>query len=279
MDAVASSSFAKALGCHPPWIAGVVNVTPDSFSDGGECFDENRAVDHCLQLKEDGAHILDIGGEATGPGSTPVGEAEEWRRIGGVIKRAAPVSFVSVDTYKASIAAKALEAGARMINDVSGLRADRDLARVAAKHGAYLAIMFSLESGAPPHVSGEKSFTGDVIAVISEFLRERIAFAKSQGVAEDRIIIDPGMGRYLGTAPEPSWTVLRELAAFKRLGRPVMIGVSRKGFLGGPLAGRDPISQLVAIAAIERGADVVRTHNVAMLRNFWETWQRVSVLS
>jgi dihydropteroate synthase len=247
-------------------IMGVVNVTPDSFSDGGRYLDAQAAIAHGLELEAEGAAILDVGGESTRPGADPVPEAEELRRvipvIEGLIERGAGAR-ISIDTSKARVAARALQAGATLVNDVTALRGDPDMAGVVAAGGADLCLMHMLGD---PRTMQDDPHYDDVVSDIKAFLSERMAFAAHAGIAEERILLDPGIG--FGKTVEHNLELLRRLAEFLELGRPVVIGTSRKTFLG-RLTGRDAPDQRVAatvatnVLAYERGARVFRVHDVA----------------
>ena len=262
--------FEQELGGKAPWIVGVVNVTPDSFSDGGKFFSPSAAIDHGLRLLDEGAHILDLGAEASGPGSVPISADEEFHRLEPVVKALAPLAFVSIDTYKAETARRCLGLGAKMINDVSALRADPELAAVVAEFSACIVLMFNKEKSLP-HVSGVERDYGDPVADITSELKARAKFARNAGINEKEIVLDPGMGRYLGKDDAVSWDVL---ARFDQLSNilapyPLYLGISRKGFLGGRLEERDPISQLAAVLAVQKGASFIRTHNVRMAGEFF----------
>jgi dihydropteroate synthase len=247
-------------------IMGVVNVTPDSFSDGGRYFDTRAAIEHGLELEAEGAAILDVGGESTRPGADPVPGAEELRRvipvIEGLIARGAGAR-ISVDTSKAAVAARALEAGATLVNDVTALRGDPDMAGVVAAGGAECCLMHMLGD---PRTMQDDPHYDDVVDDIKAFLTERMAFAVHAGIAEERILLDPGIG--FGKTVHHNLELLRRLGEFLDLGRPVVIGTSRKTFLG-RLTGRDAPEERVAatvatnVLAYERGARVFRVHDVA----------------
>ena len=275
MNETSSAYWQSALRGAPPYFVGVVNVTPDSFSDGGEYLNRDQAVAHARELVADGAHIIEVGGESTRPGALPITEAEEQERILPVIEAIAREAFISVDTYKAKTARLSLEAGARMINDVSALRADPEMRDVLRMHGAPVVLMHSKESGTHPHVTAGGKEYRDIIQEASAFLRDRINFAIAGGVPAERIVVDPGMGRFLSPESKYSWELLLR---FHELGRsgiaaPLLIAASRKGFLGGTLDGRDVRSQLAALIAVSRGATFVRTHNVRLMREFWDAWR------
>ncbi len=247
-------------------IMGVVNVTPDSFSDGGRYLDAQAAIAHGLELETEGATILDVGGESTRPGAAPVSESEELRRvlpvIEGLIERGTRAR-ISIDTSKAAVAARALEAGASLVNDVTALRGDPEMAGVVAQAGAGCCLMHML--GDPRTMQDDPHYE-DVVGDIKAFLRERMGFAIQAGIAEARILLDPGIG--FGKTLEHNLELLRRLSEFLDLGRPLVIGTSRKSFLG-RLTGRDSPDDRVAgtvatnVLAYERGARVFRVHDVA----------------
>jgi dihydropteroate synthase len=249
-------------------LMGVVNVTPDSFSDGGLFLDAGAAVEHGLRLVDEGAHLLDVGGESTRPGSEPVSAEEELARVLPVVERLAAESgvAVSIDTTKAAVAERALAAGATMVNDVTALRSDPDMAAVVAAADAALCLMHM--QGTPRTMQDDPRYD-DVVAEIVEFLGERIDVATGAGVAEHRICVDPGIG--FGKTVEHNLRLIRELDAFCVLGRPIVVGVSRKRFLGS-LTGRDEAGRVAAtvaanVAAFERGGRIFRVHDVAPNRD------------
>ena len=246
-------------------IMGVINVTPDSFSDGGRLFDGAAAIDAGVRMVDEGADLIDVGGESTRPGATALDDAEEQRRVLPVIEGlAARVRIpLSIDTYKATTAAAALGAGASIVNDVSGLRYEPDLANVAARHRAPLVLMHT--RGRSKDMYQQASYH-DVVAEILDELRESMAFAAKAGVAAERIILDPGLG-FAKEAPH-SYEALARLEEFAELGRPILVGPSRKSFLARPLAGqvaagdRDWATAAAAAAAVLGGAHIVRVHAV-----------------
>ncbi len=250
----------------PPFrIMGVVNVTPDSFSDGGRYLEAEAAIEHGLELEAEGATILDVGGESTRPGADPVSEAEELRRvipvIEGLIARGAGAR-ISIDTSKAAVATRALEAGATLVNDVTALRGDPDMAGVVAASGADLCLMHML--GDPRTMQDDPRYD-DVVNDIKSFLEERMSLAAAAGIPEERILLDPGIG--FGKTIDHNLELLRRLGEFLDLGRPVVIGTSRKSFLG-RLTGREAPDRVAAtvatnVLAYERGARVFRVHDVA----------------
>jgi dihydropteroate synthase len=246
-------------------IMGVVNVTPDSFSDGGRYLDATAAIEHGLELEAQGAAILDVGGESTRPGAPPVSEDEELRRvmpvIEGLIERGRGAR-ISIDTYKSRVAASALAAGATMVNDVTAMRGDPDMARVIASTGALCCLMHML--GDPRTMQADPRYD-DVVTDVKAFLAERLQNATAQGIPEERIMLDPGIG--FGKTVDHNLELLARLHELVELGRPVVIGTSRKSFLG-RLTGR-PVDDRVAatiatcVMAYERGASVFRVHDVA----------------
>jgi dihydropteroate synthase len=246
-------------------IMGVVNVTPDSFSDGGRFFDCDAAIRHGLELEAEGAAILDIGGESTRPGADPVSASEELRRVLPVIEgliAAGAKAEISIDTSKAEVADQALHAGATIVNDVTALRADPEMAPVVAAEGAALCLMHML--GDPRTMQDDPRYD-DVVAEVSAFLHERMAVAVAAGVPIDRIVLDPGIG--FGKTVAHNLELLRRLDELVAVGRPVLIGTSRKSFLG-RLTGRDVDHRLAAtiatnVIAYIHGASIFRVHEVA----------------
>ncbi len=245
---------------HRGLIMGVLNVTPDSFSDGGRFFDPSAAIARGLVMVQEGADILDIGGESTRPGATPVEAEEELRRILPVIRglrKHSPIP-ISIDTMKARVAAAAVEAGADIINDISGLQHDPDMARVAAETEAGLVLMHL--RGTPRTMQQEPEYT-DVVAEVCEHLRAAGSAAMAAGVAVDRLVFDPGIG--FGKTMEHNLALLRSLPSFQIYGRPVLLGVSRKSFIGRLLGNTDPLSREAPTIALTAWA---RQHGVRILR-------------
>ena len=246
-------------------IMGVINVTPDSFSDGGQLLDTQRAIDAGVQMVADGADLLDVGGESTRPGAEPLGEDEERRRVLPVIEGlSARVTVpISIDTYKPAVADAALRAGASIVNDISGLRYEPDLAGVVARTRAIIVLMHT--RGRSRDMYREADYH-DVVDEVLDELRESVAFATGAGVPADRVIVDPG----LGFAKEASHTyeALARLDEFSELGRPLLVGPSRKRFLaraiGGdvPASGRDWATAAAVAAAVLAGVHIVRVHAV-----------------
>jgi dihydropteroate synthase len=247
-----------------PVIMGVVNVTPDSFSDGGLFLDADAAVEHGRRLAAEGAAILDVGGESTRPGAEPVAEEEELRRVLPVVERlAGGGARISIDTTKSAVARAALDAGADIVNDVSALRFDPELAGVIAGSGADCCLMHML--GEPRTMQQDPRYE-DVVSEVKAFLEERLAFATAAGIAEERVWLDPGIG--FGKTVEHNLELLRRLDEIVAIGRPVAVGTSRKSFLGKLAGGRDEGERLPGtiatnVLALERGATVFRVHDVA----------------
>jgi dihydropteroate synthase len=248
-------------------VMGVVNVTPDSFSDGGRYLDARAAIDHGLGLLAEGADLLDVGGESTRPGAEPVTADEEIARVEPVVAAlAADGARVSIDTTKAAVARAALAAGATYVNDVSALRFDAELAGVVADAGVDCCLMHM--RGDPRTMQDDPRYD-DVVSDVKAHLEERLAFAASSGIAEERVHLDPGIG--FGKTLEHNLELLRRLGEIVALGRPVVVGTSRKSFLG-KLTGRDvgervPGTIATNVLALERGARIFRVHDVQPTRD------------
>jgi dihydropteroate synthase len=241
---------------------GVVNVTPDSFSDGGVNLDPRAAVASARRMLAEGAAIIDVGGESTRPGSASVTADEELRRVVPVLEELEGLP-VSIDTSKAEVAARALELGAELVNDVTALRGDPALAGVVAEAGAYLCLMHL--RGEPRTMQDDPRYD-DVVAEVALFLEERLAFAVGQGIPEEAICLDPGIG--FGKTVEHNFELLRRLGELTALGRPIMVGISRKSSLGKIMGdpdaktGSTAASVGAAVLAYERGASIFRVHDV-----------------
>ena len=239
------------------YVMGIVNVTPDSFSGDGLGSDRGAAVAQGLRMVEEGADMLDVGGESTRPGHVPVGSAEEIERTLDVVRRLANESRVpvSIDTYKLEVAEAAVAAGATMVNDVWGLARSPALAELAARHGCGLVVM---------HNQDGTEYAGDLMAEVKRFLRSAVDAAMTAGVPRERILIDPGIG--FGKTADQNWEVMRRLDELRELGQPVLIGTSRKSFIGKlldlPVTDRVEGTAATVTVAILRGADVVRVHDV-----------------
>jgi dihydropteroate synthase len=250
-------------------IMGVLNVTPDSFSDGSKFYNEEHAIEHALQMERAGADLVDIGAESTRPGSEGVSAEEEWRRLFPVLsglRRLLKIP-ISIDTQKAEVAETAVDAGAEIINDISGLKSDPRIAEVAGRHRIPLILM---HMRGEPRTMQKRPFARDVMKDILEGLRRSVAVACKAGVAKSRIILDPGIG--FGKSFAQNYEVLRELPQLARLGFPLLVGTSRKGFLGATLArgGKPaPLEERIwgtaatVTASIFNGAHIIRVHDVA----------------
>jgi dihydropteroate synthase len=245
-----------------PSVMGVVNVTPDSFSDPGVNFDPADAVASARRMLEEGAAIVDVGGESTRPGAEAVSVDEELRRVVPVLEQLAGAP-ISIDTSKAAVAARALELGAELVNDVTALRGDPALAEVVAESDAYLCLMHM--QGEPRTMQADPHYD-DVVSEIAAFLAERLAAAVAAGIAEERICLDPGIG--FGKTVDHNFELVRRLDELTALGRPIVIGFSRKSslgkLLGDPQATTGSVAASVgaAVAAYERGATILRVHDV-----------------
>jgi dihydropteroate synthase len=242
---------------------GIVNVTPDSFSDGGAFLEPRAAIAHGYEMVAEGAAILDIGGESTRPGAAPVDEPTELRRVVPVLEGLADTGAqLSIDTTKLGVAEAALDRGATLVNDVTALRASPEIAGLVADRGVELCLMHML--GEPRTMQREPRYD-DVVSDVKAFLEARLAFAVSEGVPEERVLLDPGIG--FGKTTDHNLELLRRLDELVAIGRPVVIGTSRKTFLG-QIAGRDVNARLggtiaTNVLALERGAAVFRVHDVA----------------
>ncbi len=253
---------------RPALVMGIVNVTPDSFSDGGKFLNSNEAVAHALKLAAQDAEILDIGGESTRPRALPVDEKEECRRVVPVIKKLAsafktgktrPVA-ISIDTMKPAVAWAALEAGASIVNDVAANRGDDEMLNIVAEFRAGYIVMH-----APAGLHKKQSGQRDIVREIGDFFSERMKALKAKGIAPEQIVFDPGIG--FGKNVEQNLRLLACLGRFARLRRPLLLGVSRKSFIGKLFGAnvneRLPASLSCAILGIEHGAHIIRAHDVA----------------
>lgn len=245
------------------FVMGILNVTPDSFSEKGAFFDTDAAIKRGLEMAEEGADIIDIGGESTRPGAEPVSLKEELERVIPVIERLAPKLSIpiSIDTYKAEVAKRALEAGAEIVNDISGLRFDPKMAETVASNEAAVVIMHI--KGTPKDMQVSPSYQS-LVREIMDFLEEGIKIAEEAGIPPDKVIIDPGIG--FGKGLEHNLTIMKNLEAFKTLGKPILIGTSRKSFIG-KVTGADIEDRIAGTAAtlsigIMKGTDIVRVHDV-----------------
>jgi dihydropteroate synthase len=253
-------------------LMGIVNVTPDSFSDGGRFLERDAAIEHGRRLVGEGADIIDVGGESTRPGAEPVSAEEELRRVQPVIAGLGEVDWgparpqISIDTTKASVARAALETGASLVNDVSALRGDPEMAGVVADSGAECCLMHML--GEPRTMQRDPRYD-DVMDGVKAFLADRLEFAVREGIGERRVLLDPGIG--FGKTVAHNLELLRRLDELSELGRPIVIGTSRKSFLGRIAGGQGDPERLAGtlasnVLALERGASVFRVHDVAPVR-------------
>ncbi len=249
---------------RPALVMGIVNVTPDSFSDGGMFFSSEAAVAHALELVAQGAEILDIGGESTRPGAEPVSEAEELRRVLPVFAALAGRVTVplSIDTVKPAVAAAALAAGASIVNDIAANRADPAMWRLVAGAGAGYVCMHM--QGTPATMQAQPEY-GNVVAEVAEFLAERLERLAAAGVAAEQVVLDPGIG--FGKTAEHNLQLLAGLGSLTKFARPTLIGVSRKSFIGKTVGAgpeqRLPGSLACACWAVAHGAQIIRAHDVA----------------
>lgn len=256
----------KDLDFDFPKVMGILNVTPDSFSDGGKYFSTDSAVDKALQMIDEGADIIDIGGESTRPGSDPVEMKEEISRTIPVIKKLISLRknlIISIDTTKSEVARQALESGASIINDISGLTFDKDMISVARDFKAGVIIMHIKGN---PKTMQQNPFYEDVIKEVKDFLISQVKLAEDNGV--QKIIIDPGIG--FGKRVEDNFNIVRNLESFKSIGYPLMIGLSRKSFIGKTLNlevdDRDMPTVILEAISVVKSARIIRTHNVKYCR-------------
>jgi len=246
------------------YIMGILNVTPDSFFDGGKYINFKKAVERGLQLAEEGADIIDIGGESTRPGAEPLSVDEELKRVIPVIENLSKKINIpiSIDTYKAKVAEEAINAGATIINDISGLRFDPQMPYIASKYDTPVVIMHI--KGTPKNMQINPVYDA-LIPEITEYLRNSIVIAKNAGVKENNIIIDPGIG--FGKKPEHNLLIIKNLKEFANLGKPILIGVSRKSFIGkilddAPAEQRLEGTMAAVAVSVINGANIVRVHDV-----------------
>jgi len=247
-------------------LMGVVNITPDSFSDGGDCLEAEKAAERCFQLVEDGADIVDVGGESSRPGAEPASEEEELRRVMPVLEKISGKieAPVSIDTVKPRVAEEALSAGATIVNDITGLQNGK-MASVIAEHGAAVVVMHMKGT---PRTMQDNPHYDDLMGEIIEFLEERVRFGIANGVDEERILVDPGIG--FGKTAEDNYRIIDRLEELRCLGRPIVVGPSRKSFIGKVLKAA-PRGRVFGTAAavtwcIANGADIVRVHDVKEMK-------------
>ena len=260
-----------------PLVMGVLNLTPDSFSDGGKFFSHEKAIERFEQMVEEGADIIDIGGESTGPGSTDVSKEEELERVIPLLQNVRPRSTVriSIDTYKAAVAAEAIKEGADIINDVLALRGDPAMAEEIAKAGVPVVLMYSKDMSG--RTTGKTKEYEDVIESIKSFFDERIKTAIEAGIKRENIILDPGQGMFVSPDPAYSLQILKRLNELSTYNLPLLIGSSRKSLIGQtlnlPLHERLEGSLACAVVAVMHGASIVRVHDVKQTRRAIDmTW-------
>jgi len=270
-------TWPELLASRRPLIMGILNVTPDSFADQGRHFDQDAALAQARDLVAAGADILDVGGESTRPFAEPVPLEEELRRVIPVIRTLAPIIPIpiSIDTYKAPVARAALAAGASIINDISALRFDPEMAPLAA--GSGVAVILMHMQGTPRDMQRQPHYH-DLLGEITAFFRERLEFAEGRGIPRKLLVLDPGLG--FGKTWEHNLEILRRLEVFLKLGCPLLVGPSRKAFIGQitglpPGPERDVATLAALLAAVQGGARIVRTHNVAYARQFFAVWEAI----
>lgn len=269
------SCGAKKLDLSRPQVMGVVNVTPDSFSDGGVYRQQDKAISHALKLIEEGANIIDIGGESTRPGARPVGVQEELDRVLPIVEALQGLSVpISIDTFKPDVMRAAIAAGVHMVNDINALQ---DEAAMNAVANSDVAICLMHKQGMPLTMQHSPNYQ-DVVAEVANFLRARIEAAGMAGIAAARIVLDPGFG--FGKTLAHNISLLRELNKFTQLGVPVLVGLSRKSMLG-EIAGQDatqrlPASITAALIAVQRGASIVRVHDVRATVDALRIWNAIN---
>jgi len=260
-----------------PLIMGVLNVTPDSFSDGGRYIEPGKALDHAYFMAESGADIIDIGGESSRPGAESIPADEEIRRIIPIIEKVRKKIKIpiSIDTVKSEVAKRAFDAGASILNDISALRMDENMAEMAARSNVYVILMHM--RGTPAKMQKNTEYH-DIIGEISEFLNESALKAIDKGIKKDKIIIDPGIG--FGKSVEGNFVILKNLDKFLKLGYPVLVGASRKSFIGKTLAvdmeRRLEGSIAAACYAVLNGVDIIRVHDVVETRRAITIIEKIS---
>ena len=264
------SSYGRRLFLQKPIVMGVLNVTPDSFSDGGKYANPRKAVEKALAMVEEGVDIIDIGGESTGPDSKNVSVAEELSRVMPVILelRAKTKSWLSIDTYKADVAVEALEAGVDMVNDVTALRGDPKMGKLLAGYDVPVVLMYSKDP--TPRTTRKAVAYRDVVSTVKRFLSDRIKVAIHCGIQKERLVVDPGMGAFLSLNPKYSLQVIRRLSELQSFHCPVLVGPSRKSFIGQvlnlPLHERVEGTLAACVVAVMNGASILRVHDVKETR-------------
>ncbi|ACH39646.1 dihydropteroate synthase [Citrifermentans bemidjiense Bem] len=258
----------RALSLERPLIMGILNVTPDSFSDGGRFFSLDAAIERAQEMEREGADIIDIGGESTRPNAPAVGAAQELDRVVPVIEALSHrIQLpISIDTYKAEVARAACAAGAEIVNDVTGLMFDPDMARVTAEADAGVVVMHT--RGMPDTMQAETGYD-DLMAEVKRYLEQSVALAREAGIADGRIVVDPGLG--FGKSVQGNLELIKRLAEFRELGFPILVGPSRKSFVGavtGRGGGERIFGTAVAVAmSVAHGASIIRVHDVAAMKD------------
>lgn len=258
-------------------LMGILNLTPDSFSDGGKLTTPELALEQATKLIEEGADILDLGGEASGPNSVDVSLEEEKQRVIPILKlirEEHPNIEISIDTYKHQIADEALSLGATYINDITGLRQDPHMAETIAKHNAKVIIMYSKDSS--PRTTKDPVQYADVIETIKKFFDQQIAYAKSKGIPEQNIILDPGMGAFVSGDPKYSFEIIERLEELKTFGLPILIGTSKKSLHPQPLNERLIPSIITGLLSASNGANILRVHDVLEHKKAINTFQNAA---
>jgi len=278
-----AAQLAALTGARPSWaglsfarplLMGIVNVTPDSFSDGGDFREHHRAIAQARALLEEGADIIDVGGESTRPGAVPVSVEEEWRRVEPVIRALADAgAILSIDTRHARVMAAALAAGARIVNDVSALTGEPESIRIVARSRAPVVLMHMQND--PRTMQRAPSYTLASLD-IAEYLEDRIAACVAGGIAPDRIVVDPGIG--FGKRADHNLEIIERLSLLHALGRPVLLGLSRKGIVGGSDNTLQPKERLPgslagALAGVAQGVQILRVHDIAETRQAVGIWR------
>jgi len=259
-----------------PLLMGILNVTPDSFSDGGEFECTNSAVKHALQMEKDGADIIDIGGESSRPGAEPITLEEELKRVIPVIEsiRIESDIIISIDTYKADVAEKAINAGADIINDISGFRFDKDMVGIADRFDVPVIVMHML--GNPQNMQNDPIYDNVIIELIS-FFKERISYLSKNGIKQNKIVIDPGIG--FGKTVEHNYKIIRDLNKLLMLNCPIMMGPSRKSFIGNtlnlPIDERLEGTAAAITASIMNGGRIMRVHDVKEMKQVMKITEKI----
>ncbi|MBF0279250.1 MAG: dihydropteroate synthase [SAR324 cluster bacterium] len=271
-------SINRTFSLHRPILVGILNLTPDSFSDGGRFKNQDQILNYFQEMVNHGADWIDIGGESSGPGTDAVSTTEELHRIIPIIKAIRQESdiWISVDTYKAEVAEKAVEAGADAVNDITALRGDPEMIKFLAKTEVPVIITYSKDPDA--RTTKKQIDYEDVIETIYEFFKKRLVYMQNQGIPIENVIIDPGMGFYISSLPHYSFEIIRRLPELAELGRPIMVGTSRKSFLANVSSGktlsvhqREIPTAVSTSIAVWQGASLLRVHDVKQGRLVLDT--------